>query len=288
MKAIAVKFWSQAEYNPQETPGYWPWIKKTIDSADTETYESLGYTVYTEKQYADYLELNSPEFEKWLHQGSTKLIVISLVHEMYRDYHPCKIDFARHLKPNVALNKKVTMLRNGRPQKADYYYGPDKICTITFDFTVTASNFVTRRKEFLTYYKFDGTPGDTYLIRDKIFDMSNFADMAERVEERVTARQYIMREIKAVIGAAMDYHYTTLPPEGEKLTPQQVWTMAGAFWSALSPDIDAWYNTATSDFSTKLVEAVDFPFLDKVIPTSISRETVDKTIRQYMIDRIVY
>lgn len=292
----AVKFWSQAPeegWKLENVPSVWPWKQNQIQESERQVHESLGWSCFTAEEYASYISLHQETFNTWwanreAERNSTRLKVYDLVQDEFQNYHPSKIDFTIHLKPNVVLNKKTTMLKNGRPEKAEYFNGEEKICEIKFDFTVNAQNFMTSRTEKLAYVRGDNTLDIYYTIKTKTFDPTNFHDKAEVVEERSDARQYIMKEIKSVLSDTLGLYYIVLPPVGEKKTPQELWQIAGEFWTAYSSDIDAWYNTATEDFKTKIQNDVTFAFLNLVVPQAISQEATDKTVRQYIIDRITY
>lgn len=293
----AVKFFSQSPDNEpfklEGVPLDWPWHQHQIKETQVEQYQQSGWTVFTPDEYRQYLEDRQPKFDLWWSNreaaaNETRLRVLSLVEEKFSNYHPSKIDFTIHLKPNVVLNKKVTMLRNGRPEKAEYFYLGEKICEIKFEFEVNAFNFMIRRSEKLAYVQGNGELGPFYLIKDKTFDMANFADKSEVVEERVDGRQYIMKEIKSVLNDVLGLYYIMLPPPEQKKTPEQLWQMAGEFWLNYSSDIDSWFNTATGDFKTKVSEDTQFAFLNLIVPVQISQEAEAKTVRQYIIDRLTY
>jgi hypothetical protein len=293
----AVKFWSEApeneEWKIEGVPETWPWRSQQIPNEQQQLFEDLGWTIFTEQGFQDYLAANQESFDVWWNNrqsqiNETRLKVLDLVQEEFVNYHPSKIDFTIHLKPNIVLNKKVTMLRNGRPEKAEYFLGADKICEIKFEFTVNQFNFITQRTEKLAYVMGNGSLSDYYTIKSKIYDMTNFADKAEVTEERVDARVYIMKEIKSVLNDVLGLYYIVLPPVEQKKTPEELWQLAGTFWSAYSTDIDSWYNTATGDFKAKILADNSFDFLELVVPPQISQEASPKTVRNYIADRITY
>lgn len=293
----AIKFWSQApeteDWVKDGVPGDWPYKSQQISESNAESFKGFGWTVMEESEFQSYLSERQSKFDNWFANRShlrntTRLKVLDLVDEKFKNYHPAKIDFTIHLKPNVVLNKKVTMLKNGRPEKAEYSYNGAPICEIRFEFQVNAQNFVTRRTEKLCYIQGNGQKGETYLIKDKIYDMTNFSDRAEIVEERSDARQYIMKEIKAVLNDVLGYYFIVLPPSNEKKTPKELWKIAGDFWSAYSSDIDSWYNTATEEFKNRILADDTFDFLNLIVPPAFSQEADAKTVRQYIINRITY
>lgn len=293
----AVKFFQAAPndepFKAGGVPLDWPWKQLSITENQKEEYLSHGWTIFTPEEYRQYLDDRQPKFDLWwanreAARYQSRLRVLDLVQDAFSNYHPAKIDFTIHLKPNVVLNKMVKMLKNGRPEKAEYFYGSEKICEIKFEFVVNEQNFVTERKELLGYVQGDGDVPAYYLIRHKIYDMSNFADKAEVVEERSYARQYIMKEIKSVINDVLGLYYIVMAAPEVRKTPQELWTMAGNFWTLYSSAIDSWYNTATWELKHMIETDTSVEFLNLIVPPQISQDAEPKTVRQYIIDRITY
>lgn len=293
----AVKFWSQAPVNEpfreEGVPLDWVWRQQSIDQKSVAQFQQMGWTCFTPTEYKAYLDERQSKFNLWFNNravmaNKTRLKVLDLVDDSFKRFHPSKIDFTIHLRPDVVLNKETKMLKNGRPEKAEYYYQGEKICEIKFEFDVSPLNFVTARRELLGYVQGDGQIAQYFLIRNKTFDMSNFADKSEVVEERVSARQYIMKEIKAVLNDVLGYYYIIAAPPESRKTPQELWKIAGDFWTKYSGDIDAWYNTATEEFKDKILADTEFAFMDLIAPTVITQEAENKSVRQYIIDRITY
>lgn len=117
------------------------------------------------------------------------------------------VDFKRNLKANIALVKTTFRLPNGRPSHNEYFYNSLLMAKICFIFEVDANNLLTRRTEKLCYIKNDGSNGNEIIIKDKLYDMSNIADASIVVQERVSARQYIVNSLNIfILGVLRQYH----------------------------------------------------------------------------------
>ena len=285
---IAVKFWSQADSNPQENPSYWPWKQQTIADELQESFEGLGWTVYTADAFKAYLESKQKDFDVWFNNreilaNSSRLRVYGLVQNKFKDFHPSKIDFTIHLQPNVCLQKVKTMMANGRPDKSEYYYNDQKICEIVFEFTVDQLNFMTRRKEKLGYVNGAGEITEYFYIYDQTFSYSIDTQFAEMISERAQARAIIFDSIKAICSGYLTQYYMTL---GQ--TYAQVLTLLGAFWESYSNIIDAWINTGTPDLEVQLDAETNFPMLDVTLPGAVTGLENNMTVREYVIFRLNY
>ncbi len=203
--------------------------------------------------------------------------VIDLVNREFEQLKLENIDFARHLKSDVALNKKVTKLPNGRPEKAEYYNGTDLIAVIEFDFTADTENLLQRRREWLKYYKTDGTTSAAILIKDKIFDSTDLVDGEAVIEERVKARTSIVSSMKAFLsGVLMQGLGQTLP---------QVIATIKPFWDEYKVERDDFIELGSPDWKDDLI-AVDLG------TTPHTWMAIDigggVTIRDYMVSRLSY
>jgi len=127
---------------------------------------------------------------------------------------PCNlVDFKRHLRADIALNKKSNMIANGRPEYAEYYQGEELIAKIYFEFVTTPSNLMLSRTEKLTYIKRDGSEGPLITIKHKEYDHSNLLDGSAVMFEREMARKSIMESIKAFLGGVLQQALTKTLPE---------------------------------------------------------------------------
>lgn len=122
--------------------------------------------------------------------------VNSLIAEDFEGLPIYTIDFKRHLKPSIALNKTVEKSMDGRPIKSNYYYNGDLIAVIYFEFLTTPENLVYRRSEKLKYILNNNQEGLEISIKEKTYDLTNPADGENVIKERVDARESIISNIK--------------------------------------------------------------------------------------------
>jgi len=109
-------------------------------------------------------------------------------------------DFKRHLKPPMSLNKVVTRSPDGRPKEANYFIDEELLCRVQFVFRNQIDSIMMhRRAEVLNYVKQDGTWTPDILIKKKTYDKTNPNDLFSIIEERESARAYL---IKYITGAA--------------------------------------------------------------------------------------
>jgi len=117
------------------------------------------------------------------------------------------VDFKRQLKADVALSKKTYRSADGRPTYNEYYYNEELMAKIYFIFESNENNLLTRRTEKLVYIKNDNTEGNLITIKDKIYDINDVSDASLVVQERVTARQYIVDSLNIfILGVLAQYH----------------------------------------------------------------------------------
>ena len=211
-------------------------------------------------------------------------LIFDLVNEDFKGLPLENVDFARHLITSKALNKKTTMLANGRPSKADYYDGATKVAEIVFEFTTTSENIMTERKEWLYYYKVNGTKSDAILKKHKIFDSSDIYDGALALEERVDSRRQILSSVKAFISGVMMAGGLTLP---------QVITAVKPFWDEYKQEREDFIELGTSAWKDALSALVldatsgqtgytPHTWLATVV------EAPSTTLRDYIVARLTY
>lgn len=129
--------------------------------------------------------------------------IMQYINDEFKGYPIENIDFSRHLKAQYALNKKVTMLPNGRPAKSEYFDENNvKVSEISFEFQ-DQNYLMVDRKEWLKYFREDGTACDPVLINHKIYDLSNVKDGAEAIQERIEARSEIVSGVKAFLSGVI-------------------------------------------------------------------------------------
>lgn len=198
------------------------------------------------------------------------------------DYHDCvdvnQIDFKRHLKPAIALNKKVSMQDDGRPLIAEYFNGSTLIAKIYFYFILDSNSFMTRRTEDLVYIKNDDTEGLVIRIKDKTYDFSNPMDAARMLEERSQGRKTIIEQIKATTLAVLSAANPTLSTE-------QVIGIGLPFWDEQDIALQHFIGLGTTELLDN-VTAIDLA----TTPHDWLNEEVSAgvTLKDYMIDKLTY
>lgn len=260
----------QQKHNPNKehhVPDEWVWLRTSISDGEKETYEADQWVV-----------LDNNDFEKYLLNKNleTNLLILNLVHDQFKTLHPSKIDFRRHLKSDVYLQKNVVMLPNGRPQKAIYSFNSQAIAEIEFVFAVNAFNFMVRRTEKLSYYKGSGEKSEQYIIADDYFDQNNPYHLREMMKERSNSRAMIFEEVKAFLNGVLAQFYL---PQGK--TYPEILTIAGQFWDKYSTPIDSWINVGAPQFRTMMLAESEFNFLDAPVSEGV-------TVRSYIINKTSY
>jgi hypothetical protein len=207
-----------------------------------------------------------------------RLRVLDLVHEDFKNYHPSKIDFTKHLKDGVHLEKReVSMLKNGRPIKAVYYYGSLAIAEIAFSFEADAQNFMTRRTETLGYYSNNGHLHCSWVISDDFFARSLPYQHQKRLSERVEARKWIIESMMADID--------TLTFSAAASSPETAAYLSAAINQIMvdySAQIDTFVKTGGTFFRASILNDTTHPILNTVVaPPNI-------TMRMYIVDKLTY
>jgi len=206
-----------------------------------------------------------------------RLRIFDLVAFEFRDWHPSKIDFTKHLKTGLTLQKReVVMTKSGRPVKSVYYYEDTPIAEILFIFETDVLNFMTRRTERLGYYSADGDIHETWIIYDEIFDPTNTYHHRKRLEERTQARQWIIDSLRADI----DKFLTIAAQQNANLIGPLA-TMINTFWVEYSPYLSAFINSGGTFLRTKFSEETKYSFLDSYVAVGV-------TARMYIIDKLTY
>lgn len=281
---LAVKLWSQSELNPSNYPSYWPWKVKNIIQSEVSQHEQDNWTIYSDDEFNLYKESKQKDFDTWYASlNSNNLRINGLIQDKFKDYHPSKVDFTFHLKPNICLQKKKIMALNGRPVKSEYYYNNEKICEIVFEFTADQLNFMTRRKEKLGYVNFNGEIPEYFYIYDQTYSYTIETQFAEMITERAQARAIIFDSIKAICSGYLTGYYMY---QGQ--TYSQVLQTLGNFWESYSNSIDSWVNTGTPSLATKLTNEDEFSLLDVLLPSANTGLQSNMSVRNYVIYRINY
>ena len=232
-------------------------------------------------EFANIVELQKERVAAYLNasdynsQGEV-LRVMNLVEESFVNLHPSKVDFRRHLKPNVYLQKNTIMLPNGRPDKALYSFEGEDVAEIKFSFQVDNFNFMTRRTETLFYFKKNGQKSEGWIISDELFDRSKPSHLRAIMEERTQARSQIFAEIKAFLNGFLASYYV---PQGK--TYEDILVIAGSFWVKYSAAIDAWINVASPQFKSELLADNEFGFLTLQVDA-------ENDVRSWILEKLTY
>ncbi|MGZ3773034.1 MAG: hypothetical protein ACXVCY_04610 [Pseudobdellovibrionaceae bacterium] len=258
------------------------WPVEVIEKA---TIAPSGYELMDYNDYIAYTNFHRNEYNAWADTFSTSLDnpafahtlrVFKLIHKQFNIDHPSKIDFRRHLAPEINLAKSTSMLSNGRPEKSVYSYQGEKIAEILFAFETNSLNFMTRRTEKLGYYNNADQVDEHYVIYDQHYDLSNPVDMRIVTQERSDARSTILAEIRGNINVVLAEKYLPLG-----WTYKDILNLAGEFWKKYGVNIDSWVNTGADNLKTDLLNDTQFEFLAYTTPQG-------QVIRDYIIQKISY
>lgn len=280
---IAFKTYKDCPPNilPPSIPSEWVWQSLEIPDDRKDEFEANGFTVLSYSDFVQYKAQRQEAFDLWANaydqnMKGQELRVIDLVDEQFAQWHPSKIDFRKHLQPNIYLQKNVIMLPNGRPQKALYSHNNELIAEIAFEFETNIFNFMIRRIERLAYYKRNGDVSEQWVIADDMFDQNNPYHLREMMKERSEARALIIEEVKAFLNGVLAQFYV---PQGK--TYPEILEIAGNFWDAYGGKIDSWINVGAPQFRSDLTVDVAFDFLDFEFTTGV-------TVRQYVLNKTQY
>ena len=170
--------------------------------------------------------------------------IIGLINPEFESRQLENIDFSRHLKRDIFLNKKITMGDNGRPIKSDYYHGPDLVASIEFDFEFNSNNLITKRRLYLVYFKENGEKSNRMLIKYKEYDINDMVDGAAMVKERSQARKMIIDSVKAFLSGVLTKALSkTLPEVIEVVAP---------FWKEYDVDILSYVELGDNSWVSKI------------------------------------
>jgi len=201
----------------------------------------------------------------------------------FDDLHSNSLDFKRHLKGNIALNKESCMLPNGRPSCSEYYLNGVLMAKIYFTFESDEdTNLVTDRREELVYIKNDETETPKALIKHKEYDPDLLTDGILVMEERVRSRQNILEGLKtflagylqAAIVQDLDYIINLIDPYWEAYDYK-----IGSF---VRTGHSAWRDSLLADDLSAYSTWIDLPVVDG------QGNPVAATVKQYMINTLTY
>ena len=210
-------------------------------------------------------------------QPESPFKIMGLINPDFRGFPIENIDFKRHLRKDIALNKKVTMLPNGRPDKSQYYNGEDLICEIRFSFE-TENYLVTDRKEHLHQVREDGSYSEGFLIKHKIYDLTDLKDGSDAVQERIDARQEIVSSMKSFLsGVIMQALGQTIDQVIVTITP---------FWDETKVDRDKFIEFGTDEWKGDIAN-IDLATTAHTY-LAIPIDQNGTTVKDYMIGRLTY
>lgn len=257
------------------------WI--LIDKSDQDSYKKAGYLVLSSDEYKEYIQKTNGLYIDWLdnHSGNfpeRRLKVYDLVPTEFQYWPPSKIDFRRHLKEGINFEKKLVMLPNGRPDRAEYFYNGEKYAQIEFIFEVDAFNFMTKRTEVLSYIRKDGSLGHKYEIWSQTYSKDDVTQQGERIAERVEARTHIFTTIKAKVETFLVVHY--MYSLGK--TYEEVLEIGGEFSIRYSALINAWKDTGTPALKNAIQADEDTEWMQYNIPAAITGLSEDMPIKDYI------
>lgn len=280
---IAFKTYKDAPNNvkPASIPEEWPWFVQEIPDDQKEIFEQSGHIVLSYSDFVEYKAQRQLQYDAWANSfdqnmKGQEIRILNLVHEQFKGLHPSKIDFRRHLRSDIYLQKSVEMLPNGRPHKSSYTYNGELIAEIEFVFEVNAFNFMIRRKELLSYFRKNNTQSEQWVIADDIYDQNNPYHLREMMKERSESRVMIFEEVKAFLNGVLAQFYI---PQGKSYA--EILTIAGQFWDKYSTPIDSWINVGAPQFKTMLSAETDFVFLDVPVAAGV-------TVRSYILNKTSY
>jgi hypothetical protein len=224
-------------------------------------------------------DFSFPEDEKVLGKD---LLIQSVLEERYKNYTFNSVDFKRHLVPSAALNKKVTKMADGRPEKAEYFLDENGqkvlMATIFFYFILDVNGLVSRRSEHLQYEKKQGGKTQAAVIKDKNYDFSNPFDAATVLGERQDGRSSIIAEIKATL-------LGVLSVANPNLSVLQIVSLGILFFDEKDDLIKHFIELGTEEFKTDL-ENIN---LNTTTYTWLLLEVAPSfNLRDYMVSKLTY
>ena len=266
--------------NIASLPQDWPYQIKYVYGNDTPVEDN--WVRYTESEYNDYItdadRLSRYDAAITYYNNSQTLHITDIIDDAFINLPKDKIDFRRHLKNGIYLNKVVTMLKNGRPSYCIYEYQGTSYARIRFEFLTNAFNLVSNKKTWLGFYNLNGDIITEYLLTNELIDLNSLYGLQKAVEERFQARSYIFDEIKSYVNAVILQVYMS---QGK--TYEEVLVDGGNFWRDYNDEISSWCHIGgITIISDKLNSEIKYPFLD--LPSGYP----NMTLRQWIIDRITY
>lgn len=203
--------------------------------------------------------------------------IMELINNDFKGLPLENIDFKHHAKRDIALNKHVVMLPNGRPDKSEYFYNGDLVAEIRFSFQ-DQNYLMTEKKLHLYYVREDGTYSEPILIKHKIYDHTDLKDGSDAVKERIDAREEIVAGMKAFLsGVLMQALNQTIDQVIITITP---------FWDETKANRDKFIEFGTDEWKNQItvIDLGSTPHTYLAIP--INQEGT--TVKDYLIGSLNY
>ena len=176
----------------------------------------------------------------------------------------------------VLEKREVSIAKNGRPVSSTYYFGNDKVARISFVFESDYLGFMTRRIEKLGYYSIDDQIHEEYIISDEKFARAITYQHQKRLQERVTARRWIVNSFMADIDA-----YTTAMIEAHPQAAGQASAAINQILVDYVPRMEAFVNSGGTFLRDAIASDTTHPFLNAVLAPGL-------TVRAYIVDKLTY
>ena len=224
--------------------------------------------------------------------------IMGLINDEFMNFPIENIDFKRHVRSDVVMEKKVSMLDNGRPEKSSYYFNDELIAEIHFVFETTPENLMTKRTEVLYYFRDNETKSEPITLKSKTYDLTDSYEGALVLKERIDARVTIVENLKAFLSGVI------MQATGQSLVP--VINMIKPFWDECKIKREDFIELGTHDWVEYLsnIDLTTTPYTFLAIPISApaapiydedgeltNEEDVNKpliTVRDYLVDKITY
>lgn len=163
-------------------------------------------------------DLYAMTFEQFI---ADKLIspyrILNQVNMCFRNLPIENVDFKRHTKANIALDKSERKFNsNGRP---DYFIytldGVNYAKRLVEIVSNSETNFMEKRTEKLAYYREDDSLGNYFIIKDKNYILGKDTDLI--MEERILSRKKIINDVKGLVVGALGLYYGATKTYDENL-----------------------------------------------------------------------
>jgi hypothetical protein len=273
---LTYKYVDNAANLPEDWPAQLSYVYDNKEPVEKDwiRLEEVDYLLYIQE------EERIARYEAALlkYENSKTLKITDIIDDNFSHLPPDKIDFRRHLKNNVYLNKTITMLKNGRPDVCEYTYNGEIYAKVRFEFLTNHFNLVYNKKTLLGYLNKNGEILHEYLLTAEDTDLGSPYGLQKGVQERFQARSYIFDEIKSYVNAVILQVYM-----GKGLSYEEVLADGGNFWKDYSAEISSWCNIGgMAVISDKLLSDTKYSFLN--LPSGVK----SLTIREWILDRITY